>query len=205
MSDIEQMLVNEYRKIERAIQARKKTLAALKKQVDGEPSVLTKRPRVYQVEFDFVPGSLQPIQRTFTVEGGTVFHPATLASSLRVIGEQSATQIAQVTLGYGVSPAGPVVAPGFGEFRQEFFDFEWTIRDTGSDREWQNEKMPSVFLLSGHLSPLWLPILGSIRGGSEVAVEIDPVYNRDTESVLFETISSYKLTVQMNGIEEGAA
>lgn len=203
MNDVEQMLINEYNKTERAIKARQSQIAALKAEVKKEPLALTRRPKVYQVEFDYAPGDLQTQQKTFTVDGATIFRPVTIGTSLRVIGEAASGQVAQITIGYGIGP----LPGGFGDagsYRNENFDFFWRIRDTGSDREWQNEWQPSVFLMSGHITPLWLPIAGRINGGSEVSVEIDPIINRAVASELFNTVSSFRLTFQFHGSEEPA-
>jgi hypothetical protein len=201
MNDTDQMLLNEYQKVERAIAARASEIAVLKKKISQNPHALTRRPKIYEVEFDFTPGELQPITKAFAVDGGTVFCPATVGTSFRVVGTAQSGQLAQVTMGYGLTltPGGP---PGPGSNRQEMFDFEWTIRDTGADREWQNERQPSVFLCSGHLSPLWLAKAGKIMGGSEVNITIYPVFSRSAASIIFSSLSTYKLVVQMHGTEE---
>lgn len=205
MQDVEQMLLNEYHKIERVIEKRKRRLAALSKEVNSEENTLTRRPKFYSAEFVFEPGVLQPQTQTFAIDGGTVFRPITLASSFRITarliqGEDDVFGVGQLTLPYGVS--GNQGSFGGGAFRNENFDYLWRIRDTGSDREWQNEYQPSVFMMTGALSPLWLPIPGKLDGGSDVAVDIDPVFSRTAQSFIFDNVLEYRLTIQLGGTEE---
>jgi len=207
MNDTETMLVNEYRRIERALARRRAQVAALEKQAARAPAYAVERPKRYAVEFSFEPGDLQEQSKSFLVDGGTRFKCLTVESNLRVVGNVRVDdggggvltgQSVQMTLGYGFGDAG-------GSYRNEFFSFQWAIRDTGSDREWQNEKMPDVFLMSGHLAPLWLPIPSVVEGGSHVAVDIDPLFNRvvtpGSPDGLLATITKYIVQISFHGVE----
>ena len=55
-----------------------------------------------------------------------------------------------------------------------YFDFLWSIRDTGTDREWCDRPQPSLFLGGGYVEPLWLPRRAVLGGGTSLFANIDP-------------------------------
>lgn len=209
--DISSMLINEVRRIEHAVVQRKALLAKLEQQMrdqgDGVLNLERERPQRYSVEFSFVPGDLQPQERSFLVEGGTLFKCNQLESSFRVVGAAAvddggggtlAGQNAQVTL-----PWAPVTG-NRPSARQAYFDYLWRVRDTGSDRDWQNSNQPSIFMLTGSLMPVVLPVRARIVGGSEVFVTIDPFFSRSvfgSNVGLFFTVSQYIVHVSFFGTE----
>jgi hypothetical protein len=206
MNDVEHMLINEYRRIDRAIAHRAQVLDQLeKKAAVSRQNQLNRRPKRYSVEFEFTPGDLQAQTRSFFVDGGTTFRPKNVESSFRVTGVTVVEafpdpnvpgQIASVTLPYG-----PVNSPGsVAVTRNNFFDYFWTIRDTGSDREWQNRPQPSVFMDSGALGPLQLPVHARVRGGAEVFITVDPFFSSVIPTP-FDSISRYTLHISLFGTE----
>jgi hypothetical protein len=140
---------------------------------------------------------LQPQLESFVVDAGTYFYCNKVESSVRFTGNVRVTDFSDqflpstfiegqpgtVTLGWGNS--GSAAAASSANFRNDMFDFNWEIRDTGSDREWQNIPQPDVFLCSGRLSGARLPIFGRVKGGSEVEVRVSPFVNRPSEGVFF--------------------
>jgi hypothetical protein len=196
MTDVENMLLNEYRRIERAVAQREAQLAALEKRAAvSRQNQLNRRPKRYSVEFEFVPGDLQAQTRSFFVDGGTTFRPRNMESSFRVVGTVDG-QTASITVPY-TTPS-TVIATAFS--RQSFFDYFWAVRDTGSDREWQNRPQPSVFMDSGPLGPLMFPVHGRVRGGSEVFITIDPFFST-VASLVLDSVSRYTLHVSLFGTE----
>jgi hypothetical protein len=193
MDDIDQMEWNEYQRLERAIEARRKRIEALEK---GSPLVRQRNFR-YVVDFNFdytemsdggngLPPS--PQTRSFIVKSEaeaqrkTCFYVKSIEASYAVL----ASQVITPTPEPPAPPAGPgqrfFIGP---DYRRNFFDFTWRIRDTGSDREWQNTALPSQLLVTGNVNPL---LFGNghcmLSGGTEVLVEITPTFSGNLLSVV---------------------
>lgn len=206
-SDIDQMLVNEYNSLQRQIEAREREIIDLEDEIRHTLEYRARQPRWYNVEFDFEAGDLEPQERSFFVSGGTYFQPYTLGSALRVSGNTAITTAPGV-LGQGqvitaALPWGPLLSANQAyNTRQAYFDYFWQIRDTGSDREWQNEPQPSLFMCGGGLGNIEMPTPGTIRGGSEVFVRIIPTHSLSGAQLgLFDTVARYKLTISFFGLE----
>ena len=204
MQDTEQMLLNEYRALDRKIASNKAKLEKLKQKFKKQKgTLLDRRPLRYSTEFNFDPGSLQSQTQTFTVSGGTDFFCTQLSSSVRVVGTSlaesgTAGQAVNLTRSFGQG------RPGFGSFRNEIFDYDWRIVDTSEDREWQNIQQPSVFMGSGSLSGMDLPCPAKMRGGSKILVEVDPHVNvpfLNEDFGLYYTITKVVLHVSFFGFE----
>ena len=154
---------------------------------------------------------LQPATESFVVDAGTHFRCATIESSMRFTGNaqvfltpglnvNAEGQAMTISLGYGNASRGP---GGTGLFRNDLFEFDWSIRDTGSDRDWQNFPQPEVFLCSGRLNPTRLPVFGRIKGGSEVEVTINPVINTAGSGIFFtEAIPPGQPTEEVSSIKK---
>lgn len=194
MDDIDQMEWNEYQRLERAIEARRKRVEALEK---GSPLVRQRNFR-YVVDFNFdytemaglsgetdllsFPVAPPPSQiRSFIVKSEaeaqrkTCFYVKSIEASYAVLASQQITPTPE--------PPAPSSGPGqrffIGpDYRRNFFDFTWRIRDTGSDREWQNTALPSQLLVTGNVNPL---LFGNghcmLSGGTEVLIEITPTFS----------------------------
>jgi len=203
ITDTDAMIINEARRLDRAVKGRAATLKQLEAQLKSRPSMLERRPKRYSLEFDFTPPAdaiandgfvpeLGAPLKSFVVDGGTKFFCATIETSVRVIGEFSdGSTVQPITRPYCTGD----------DNRQRFIEFFWKIRDTGADREWQNMKQPSVFLMSGSLSPLFLPIHGVVRGGSEIAVEVEPVSAFFGSTNLFNSVSTVSVHFSFHGHE----
>lgn len=187
MDDVDQMEWNEYQRLERAIGVRKARIEALEK---GSPAIAQRNFRyVLDYNFDFVVpagtsgdfptlAETPPAQtRSFIVKSEA---EGTKRSHFFVKSiEASYALLASETLpGFPVS-FGPgqrfFIGP---DYRRNYFDFTWRVRDTGSDREWQNTSLPSQILLTGNVNPL---LFGNghclLSGGTEVLVEITPTFS----------------------------
>ncbi len=58
--------------------------------------------------------------------------------------------------------------------RRMIFDFNYKLRDTGNDREWQNEWLPGALLCTGNANPLSMTVSRAVLpGGSEVVCALD--------------------------------
>jgi len=57
--------------------------------------------------------------------------------------------------------------------RVGFIQFEWAIRDTGSDRSWQNNYLPMGLLKTNRLSSLELGTNSVLSGGSEIFLDVN--------------------------------
>jgi hypothetical protein len=207
MQDTEQMLLNEYRALDRKIAANKAKLEKLKERFKKQKgTLLDRRPLRYSTEFNFVPGSLQSQTETFTVAGGTDFFCTQLSSSVRVVGESQAASGAPPIPGQAVNLTRPFGQgqPSYGAFRNEIFDYDWRVLDTSEDREWQNIQQPSVFMGSGSLSGMDLPCPARMRGGSKILVEVDPHVSipfQNEDFGLYYSISRIVLHVSFFGFE----
>lgn len=206
MQDTDQLLVNEFRKLERSISANKKKLDKLKARFNKQRGTLIdRRPQRYSTEFNFVPGSLQTQRQTFTTNGGTLFFCTEISSSVRVIGQSIVKGVSGQSVnltrpyGTGVSNVGNAAI-----YRNEFFDYDWRVTDTSEDREWQNVQQPAPFMGSGSLSGMELPVAARIRGGAKVLVEVDPHFSIPFTAAiegLFADVTTFVLHICFSGYE----
>jgi hypothetical protein len=224
MNDTDQMLINEARSLERAILARQRKLEALEKQLQQRHARrFRERPKRYSIEFLFENNSISqsnqyPIaqrlptqQQSFTVDGGTEFFCTEVMSSMRIIGQSQVGdgfpsipgQVVNVTVPYDIA-GGNVSGSASPYFRDFFLRYFWQIRDTQTDRGWQDVEQPSPFMMSGHLSSLYLPVPARTKGGTKLAVELRP-FAFDTNGPgavnLFDSIQSIIVHMSFHGVE----
>lgn len=162
-------LTNEYRKLQRALEAKTQQLDALTA-TNGPAGAFPvdfagARNRRYTIEFNFDAGSLVPQERSVNVEGGTIFRCAYVESFVQAIGQSLDRFTEQPTTVFATLPWGS---------RLNYFDFLWKIRDTGTDREWCDQPQPSLFLGGGYVEPLWLPRRVVLGGGTTLFAQLDP-------------------------------
>lgn len=182
MDDVDQMEWNEYQRLERAIDARKKRIEALEK---GSPLIKQRNFRyVLDFNFDYIEPEVAllegnpivavtpaPQTRSFIVKSEaaegkrTHFYVKSIEASYALFAASENDLIGQR---FFMSP----------DYRRNFFDFTWRIRDTGSDREWQNTALPSQLLLTGNVNPL---LFGNghcmLSSGTEVLLEVVPTFS----------------------------
>lgn len=162
-------VANEYRRLQRQIEAKKQQLEALLA-VNGPAGdfptdFATATPRRYTVALSFEAGILEPKEESAVVDVGTIFRCAYVETFVRAVGTSldrfSGNAVAiQATLGW--------------EQRLFNFDFLWSVRDTGTDREWVTPPQPSLFAGGGYTGPLWLPRRNICSGGTALYVTVDP-------------------------------
>lgn len=163
----------EYDRIEKEIEVYEKRL------LDLQNKRFEKVPKNYRYVIDFnipyrdllrstgapVPDGIRyapiALSSSTTVKKNTVFYCTNLEYSLYAIGSSVMT------------PGKQRVQRIFPTMLRYFFNFTYAIRDSGSDRAWQNDFIPFPALQSGNDSNLELPIPTSISGGSEVFVDLE--------------------------------
>lgn len=170
MNESEQMLVNELRRIERAVDKRKKLLEDLsskkrrnlnRRYVLDIPIDLIKVP-----DFDesFI-ASTQPITRSFVVDRDcTYFCCRELVYTPSIVG-----------LFRFPSPESGTVQGKFSIPNTAYFGFNWEVRDTYSDRAWQNFPLPDLAMGSGKTSGLPVGRSAILPAGTEVLFTLYPL------------------------------
>ncbi len=176
------MLENEERRLERLLAQYTRELDELEKQID----LTTPRNRRYNVNFT-IPIDVADddvFTQSAIVNRGTRFYAMELQAHYTV-------QSTGATFNLG-----PVLM-------RKFFDFEWRVRDTGSDREWSNDWLPSDFLYSGDVCGLLsqeAPAL--IAGNAGIEVDVRVSYSQtDGEGSLFDDIQQHILQLSFVGVE----
>lgn len=115
-----------------------------------------------------------PIQKSARITVDRPFYCASLEACLRIIGSSSvnggASEVFDVPLTTIVSIDDLAIAT------LGVFDFFWSIRDSFGDREWTKGKQPSAILESTPMGPLQLPKRQYLPAGTEVIVDIDPLF-----------------------------
>ena len=185
MDDVQQMIINEVKRLERVVEKRAKALAQLEAKVQQRTA-----PRRYVLEYDLPAGSNalnRPFTRSFVVDKDcSRFFCQDVVFSIAAVGEiMGVTNSNKMTL----TPewAGTL-------------DFTWRIRDTSTDREWQNTPLPRYFLASGLTAGLSLPWSSSLRPGAEIETTIVPTQAR-TPINGFNSVTSYTLQIAFVGFE----
>jgi hypothetical protein len=183
MDDVDQMEWNEYQRLERAIDARRKRIEGLEK---GSP-VITQRNFRYVLDYNFdfvIPQGADPEILPFVAETPPAQTRSFIVKSEATDGKRTHFFVKSIEASYAIL-ASRDVSPPVGQrffigpdYRRNFFDFTWRVRDTGSDREWQNTSLPSQLLLTGNVNPL---LYGNghcmLSGGTEVLVDIAPTFS----------------------------
>ena len=179
---------NERRRLERLLATCTKELDELEKQID----LRTPRNRRYNVNFAFdwvnQPTPAVPIYvdtQSAVINTNTRFYAMALEVHYQL-------QVGGATFGLG-----PVLM-------RKFFNFEWRIRDTGSDRAWTSTWMPSDFLYSGDVCGLLTPEAPALLSGNasiEVDVRVIRSANSSTTGSFFNNPEKHLLQVSFVGIE----
>lgn len=166
-------VANEYNRLQRQLLAKTQQLESLlgKNAPAGQfpTDFAGLHNRRYGIDFSFVPGELVPQELSFTVEANTIFRCAAVECFVRAVGTAddpfSEDEVSvQATLPWND--------------RLQYFDFLWKIRDTETNRDWNERPQPSLFLGGGYLGPLWLPRRNILGGGATVFMQIDPIRSR---------------------------
>lgn len=174
----------ELRRLERLLEQRRLELDELQAKAD------LRRPvnRRYNIDFTF-PFQADPSvdfiyteDRSAAIAKGTRFFVKTLEMGF------------QITSTGATFNMGPL-------FMKRFFDFQWRIRDTGTDREWSNDWLPSEFLYSGDVRGL---ALGRnhclVSGGTDLTASVRVTRSKNPDS-LFTSIEAFGLQIGFVGVE----
>ncbi len=206
MSEAPNVLVelsNEYRRLQRQLEAKTQQLNNLLSinseagdfpiDFDGAKDVRYSVDLVFQTkDDDTLP---LPQDGAVAVRSGTIFRCAYVESFVRAVGtaddpfDPTQAITGQVTLPW--------------DLRLAAFDFLWTVRDTGTDREWCNRPQPSLFFGGGYVGGLWLPRATILGGGTNIVPSLTPIVCHSTDNGYFNggTISEYIVQMSFVGHE----
>lgn len=191
VNESDQLLINELRRIERAIEKRKKALDAL---ATAKGKQNFNRRYVLDVPLDIVDGTVVnvPVTRSFVVDRDciqfccreVVFTPAAVGTLTF-----PPPSIGSVTGKFSLPPTA-------------YFWFDWQVRDTYSDRAWQSHPMPSLALGSGKVSGLPLGRPAVLPAGTEVLFTVQPLEGASATSASTRfTATSFSVQVSFVGYE----
>ena len=217
MDDVDQMEWNEYQRLERAIESRRKRIEALEK---GAP-IIAQRNFRYSLDFSFdflVPEGANPQALPFVAETPASQTRSFIVKSEYDNGKRTHFFVKSIEASYAVFATASEEEGAVGQrffigpdYRRNFFDFTWRVRDTGSDREWQNTDLPAQLLLTGNVNPL---LFGNghclLSGGTEVLLDVVPTFSGNllqrrvaniTAPSSLQNIKSHFLQVSFVGVE----
>lgn len=191
MNDAEtaSILVNELRRIDRAMGETQRVLDAADKK-----SGLRVIPHQYSVElsFDVVtsPDTPTPDVKSFVIDRDCqAFFCCKISYTLLAVGEIAVT-----------ATANKITIPA--KTRGLSCPFMWTVRDSSSDREWQDQPMPSFLLASGQVDGHRLPKPAILPSGSEVQVSAQPlVTTARVVGFTVDTVQRYIVQMSFSGFE----
>lgn len=186
MDDVQQMIVNEVKRLERVIEKRAKALEQLEAKAQRRTA-----PRRYVLEFSIPAGTgalpQQPVTRSFVVD----------KEASRFFCQDVVCSVSAVGTITGVTSSNKLtLSPEW----LSTLDFLWRIRDTSTDREWQNEPLPRYFMASGLTAGLNMPWSSPLRPGAEIEVTIVPTLVSGNV-VGINPVLSYTLQIAFVGFE----
>lgn len=188
VNESDQLLVNELRRVERAIEKRQKVLQSL---ATAKGKQNFNRRYVLDVPLDVVNEDVRntPVTRSFVVDRDCIQFCCR---------EIVFTPFAVGTLEY---PGGNTTTGKFSLPPTSYFWFDWQVRDTYSDRAWQNMPMPSLALASGKVSGLHLGRPAVLPAGTEVLFTVQPLEGASATPTLRFTATSFSVQVSFIGFE----
>lgn len=139
--------------------------------------------------FDATPPAFPRVEGAVNVAAGTVFHVKAMEAIYSVVGVTSET---------GDSVTMVVPPPK----REAFFTFQYRVRDTGSDREWDGGWVPGAALLGANLNVLRI---GRGRafcsGGAQIVVQVRAQTVGTASNLGLASISRHLLKFSFIGVE----
>ena len=195
MDDVEQLIVNQLRRTDRAIEKRQKLLS----RVVDEPVKGRTFNRRYALEFSFSPDPdgttpVSPQTRSFVVEKDCkrFFCQELVATTLIVA--------SRYPLGNNpVPPANKLTISPSAAWR--LMPYTWIVRDTSTDREWSDTPLPCTYVQQGHVGGYRLPSWAVLEPGSEVQVTIAPNFVSPQLSPEFVIVSKAEIVFSFIGFE----
>lgn len=178
------------------IAADMRTLAKLTQQQKAARETRLNRRYVFSVEFtadtaDVGPAGNPSVAKTSVVTIDRPFYCASLEACIRITGSTSDDGAALDIFDVPLTLINEEVTTSF----LGVFDFFWSIRDSFGDREWTKGKQPSAVLETTVFGPLFLPRRQYLPAGTEVTVEIEPLY------ALVESIEGEGIEVDIRALE----
>jgi hypothetical protein len=184
--DVDQMLLNDLARLDRAIEGRKRRRTA-------KPS---KKPlrcdaRRYLVDVPIAVSStsarMQPITRTVVIDRVCkAFRCRELVATTAAIGTMVDTDVAT-----------KISLPAF----SRSLSYQWQVRDTYTDREWQNAFLPDLVLASGKNGGLQLGRPAVLPAGTLLEVTIMPIQTPTTVSYYMSGVTEYAVQLSFVGDE----
>lgn len=155
----------EYARIEAEIAKCEKALALLEK---GRKAMYEARNYRYVLDVDV------PFQELPTdLQGNPTATPLSFGTSTTIKKDTKffCTHMECATYAVGVFDGTQLVQAVRPWLRREYIQFDWAVRDTGSDRSWQNDFLPMGLLKTNRVNSLVLGTPTVLSGGSEVFVD----------------------------------
>jgi len=132
-----------------------------------------------------------PVQtQTVQIRKDTLFYVKSIGHAYTVVGKRlTVSQVARLTLSEML--------------RLQMFDYKFKIRDTGSDREWQNDWVPGSLLFTGNYNSFRMREGHALCSpGSEVSIQVDAqCFGNPTFQSQVENIASQQLQIVLAGFE----
>lgn len=85
--------------------------------------------------------------------------------------------------------------------RQKYLNFEWAVRDTGSDRAWQNQFLPMSILKTNRINSLVLSTPTVLSGGAELFVSCQINYMYFFPGQALSEIKNFLIQFSFSGYE----
>lgn len=175
------------------VDARKKKIEALEKRRNGIRNFR------YVLDMDFpavgfpadsdAPLELPPRRASAVVDRATRFYVKRIESVFQAVGTNSDGLAATV-----------VIPP---PMRELSCAFEYKVRDTGSDRNWQNDWLPWSLTLSGNLRGIGFKKAHAVlSGGAEIVLDVrGQVTAKGAGDFGFSAVTKWSLTFCFIGVE----
>lgn len=85
--------------------------------------------------------------------------------------------------------------------RPRIFDATWTIRDSGTDRDWSNLAVPLSVIRTGNMGNFAVGAQARLAGGTKVTITVNPTYFDSTSTATgLKTFSSHSLQFVITGV-----
>jgi len=189
----DQLLINEMRRIDGAIKKRQKVIESL---ASAQGKKIFNRRYVIDLPVAIIgdPGSpsisLEPVYRSFVVDRDCVYF-----FCKELVYTVAAT--ASIFQPFGAPTAGKVSLPNtlVGVW------FNWEVRDTYTDRSWQNLPLPCFAMGSGKTSGFPLSRPAALPAGTEVQFTLAPFSDFLQGSGLIDAVSAFSVQVSFSGFE----
>lgn len=201
MDDVEQLIVNQLRRTDRAIKARRDRLKEAEQPDKGRTFN-----RRYVLEFSFDNtlyngGSVStfnrlilPQVRSFVVDRDCKrFYCQELVATMLVVGSPSSES------GFPAPPAQKYTLPPIGCFQA--MSYTWRVRDTSTDRDWSDSPLPSTYVQQSNVGGYRLPSWALLEPGTELQVTLAPTFAALSIPTIASVLSKIEVNFSFIGFE----